>query len=95
METPFFVLKIKKAPTKENRIGIIISAAIEKDASRRNFWKRQTKAIFKLLPDANSDILVIFSKKIKNCTAKKFKEEFLRAVNDLNPFFKTEPITNQ
>ena len=95
METPFFVLKIKKAPTKENRIGIIISAAIEKDASRRNFWKRQTKAIFKLLPSANSDLLVIFSKNIKKCTVKKFKEEFLRATNGLNSSLKTELITHQ
>jgi len=95
METPFFVLKIKKSPTRGNRIGIIISTAVEKDASRRNFWKRQTKAIFKLLPNANTDLLIIFSKNIKKCTSRKFKEAFLNATSDLNPSFKTELITHQ
>jgi ribonuclease P protein component len=82
MTTPFFVLKIKKGRTKENKIGIIISAAIIKSATRRNFWKRQTRANFKSLPDAGNDFLIIFSENIKNCTAKEFKEAFLHATKN-------------
>ncbi len=79
--TPFFVLKIKKKSfrEKENRIGIIISAAVVKSAARRNFWKRRAKADFMLVPGAGNDFLIIFSGGIKKCTAKKFKEAFLRA----------------
>ena len=82
VNTPFFVLKIKKSGAKTNKIGIIISAAVAKSAVRRNFWKRQAKANFKLLPDAGNDFLIIFSKKIKEYTVKEFKEVFLRAAKD-------------
>ena len=79
--TPFFALKIKKRTggMNENRIGVIISTAVLKSAARRNFWKRQARVNFKLIPDAGNDFLVIFSKNIKNRTTKEFKEAFLRA----------------
>lgn len=80
--TPFFVLKIKKGDIKANRIGVIISVAVLKSAVRRNFWKRQAKVNFKSLPAAGNDLLVIFSKNIKNCTAKEFKEIFLGAAKN-------------
>ena len=79
--TPFFVLKIKKGAGVENRLGVVISAAVEKKATRRNFWKRQTKSMFALLPPMGIDFLIIFSGGVKQCTIKKFKEEFLRVAH--------------
>jgi ribonuclease P protein component len=80
---PFFVLKMKKNGGRINKIGIVISTAVIKSAARRNFWKRQVKTIFKLLPDAGADFLIIFSKKIKDCTVKEFKETFSRTAQNL------------
>jgi ribonuclease P protein component len=77
--TPFFVLKIKKGPTDKNRLGIVIGATAVKNASRRNFWKRKARMNFEKLPDVGNDFLIIFSKNIKDCTAKEFKETFSRA----------------
>lgn len=81
--TPFFALKIKKGPLKGNRIGVVISAAVTKSAARRNFWKRQTKTDFMLIPDAGNDFLIIFSGNIKKCTIKEFKEAFLGAAMNI------------
>lgn len=75
----FFTLKVKKGITKENRLGIVIGVAAEKSAARRNFWKRHANAVFQKIPNAGSDLLLIFSKDIKNATLKDFKKEFLRA----------------
>jgi ribonuclease P protein component len=93
--TPFFVLKTKKGVTEKNRIGIIISATTIKSAARRNFWKRQTKANFKLLPDAGKDFLIIFSEDKKNYTTKEFKKTFLRAAKSRVLTTIENPITQQ
>jgi len=80
--TPFFTLKTKKGVTPRNRLGIVIGVAAEKNAARRNFWKRHTKTVFQTLPDCGNDYLIIFSKNIKDSTLKRFKEEFLRAAQN-------------
>lgn len=79
--TPYFSLKIKNNGLPHNRIGIIIGVAAEKSAVRRNFWKRQAKAVLIKQPGAGKDFVLIFSKKIKEISKDKFKKELLKAIN--------------
>lgn len=79
IRTPYFSLKLRKNGLPQNRIGVVIGVAAEKSAVRRNFWKRQAKALLQkgsiARADAGIDFVVIFTKKIKELTADDFKRE--------------------
>lgn len=57
--TPYFLVKVRQSVSLKNRLGIIISASSVKGAARRNFWRRQIKAVFLAIPQKKSDFLVI------------------------------------
>jgi ribonuclease P protein component len=83
--TPFFLLKSKKNGLGYPRIGIVIGKAIYKEATRRNFWKRQAR--IKLLNTINegTDILMIFvsSRNKTKLTKKQFQEDLDQAINKI------------
>jgi ribonuclease P protein component len=87
VRTSYFSLKIRNNGLPQNRIGAIIGVAAEKRAVRRNFWKRQAKAILAQQGDAlqgfggGKDFVVIFSKKIKEITKDQFRKELLKLLN--------------
>src|SRR5258708_4418288 len=81
VKTPHFFLKIKKNNFPHDRIGVVIGAAAVKNAARRNFWKRQAKAVLGTQPSSGRDIVIIFSKKIKEISKKEFRERLLRAIS--------------
>jgi ribonuclease P protein component len=78
--TPYFLLKARPNLQKSHRIGIVIGVAAAKTAVRRNFWKRQAKAMIAHIPPQRTmDILIIFSKNIASLTKAQFKAEFIKA----------------
>jgi ribonuclease P protein component len=79
-KTPFFSLKTKPNGLSKNRIGVIISVAAVKSATRRNFWKRQIKSeIRSQEPGArNFDFLVIFYRAGGLLTRVAFRKELER-----------------
>ena len=86
IRTPYFSLKIRTNSLPRNRIGVVIGVAAEKSAVRRNFWKRQAKAILGKQPvgsgaSAGKDFVVIFSKKIKEITKDVFEGEILKTLS--------------
>ena len=90
IKTPFFSLKFRKNELPNNRIGIIIGVSAEKSAVRRNFWKRQAKAILAKpgagwypgkQPGIGKDFVLIFSKKIKEIKKDEFKKELLKILS--------------
>lgn len=67
IETPFFSVRAKNNSLKEDRFGVVIGTHSVKNATRRNFWRRQAKSVFlsvtqKKQPTKNQkiDILVVF-----------------------------------
>jgi ribonuclease P protein component len=62
--TPYFSLKARPNDGKHSRIGVIVSTAVDKRATRRNFLKRQAKAALLSIPDAPYDFLAIIFPKV-------------------------------
>ncbi|MGC9598904.1 MAG: ribonuclease P protein component [Minisyncoccia bacterium] len=78
--TPYFVLKTKPNIQEKIRIGVIANASVHKNAAKRNFWKRQTKATLLAAGGAGTDFLVILTPKINTLTKQQFKELLRRAL---------------
>ena len=78
LKTPYFSLKIKTNRLAYPRFGVIIGVAAEKKAVKRNFWKRQARAVFMGHGKSGKDYILIFLKKIKEIDKKRFKEELLK-----------------
>lgn len=81
LRTPHFLLKSKKNTIGNARIGVVVSMAVSKNAAKRNFWKRQTKAV--LLKSAGKeprDLLVVISPKANELTKKQFRKKLSEAV---------------
>jgi ribonuclease P protein component len=81
VRTPWFSLKAKKSLSKIERIGVVIGKSVHKNATERNFWKRQAKAALAGgTKGVNNDFLVVFSPKVNELTKKQFKNELLKAL---------------
>ena len=82
-KTPGFSLKAKPNNLAKDRIGVIISVAAVKTAVRRNFFRRQVKAIigYRVSGIAKFDFLVIMHKPVNQLTKMELKTELLGAVN--------------
>jgi len=69
----------------KSRIGVVVSMAVHKSAAKRNFWKRQAKAILRQNEDARGlDLLLIFSPKVNELTKKQFREKLGAAVKNVS-----------
>lgn len=79
--TPFFLLKIKKNQKECARIGMVVGKSVHKTAVKRNFWKRQARAVLTAHIMGGNDILIIVSSTINRLAKKQFKEELLKALN--------------
>jgi ribonuclease P protein component len=73
MATPFFSLKTKNNLLSVNRIGVVVGKAVDKRATRRNFWKRIAKAELLRLPGGGRDIVMTLSPRVKALTKQDFK----------------------
>jgi ribonuclease P protein component len=80
IKTPFFLLKAKKNNLGYSRIGIVVGKAIYKEATKRNFWKRQAKTILLKSALAGNDLLIIFTPSKATLTKKKFQEDLISAL---------------
>lgn len=81
--TPFFLIKTKKSPEDAARIGIVVGVAVHKNATKRNFWKRQAKEGLASLATTKNDILMIVSPAVNRLTKKQFKEELSKALTKI------------
>jgi ribonuclease P protein component len=81
--TPYFSIKVKKNTTAGNRIGVVAGIAVHKNATKRNFWKRQVKSQLLLLNPMGKDIIVTCFAKINTLTKSAFIIEFNRALRQL------------
>jgi ribonuclease P protein component len=80
IRTPFFLLKTKPNSLGKNRIGIVVTVAAVKSAVKRNFWKRQVKALFSKMNLKNTDALIVFSSRVNSLTKTEFRKEFKKAL---------------
>lgn len=84
--TPFFLVKTKRNGLGYSRIGIVIGKAIYKEATKRNFWKRQIKmGILQKtkdgkIPRGGNDFLIIFISNKKLALTKKQLQEDLEKI---------------
>jgi len=83
--TPYFSLKTRPNGEKRDRIGVIVGVPVHKSAAKRNFWKRQAKAILAAREKNGTsgrpqDMILILSPKANSLTKKKFKEKLLQAL---------------
>ena len=83
VKTPYFSLKIKKNIVKKTRIGVVVSKAINKNATGRNFLKRQAKEVFGKTLTAGNDLLVIFSPPVNKLTKKQLQEALIKSAAHL------------
>jgi ribonuclease P protein component len=81
--TPYFSVKIKKNTHKENRLGVVIGVSSLKNATKRNFWRRQARSVFLEMPPAGFDLLIIFSSHTTLPTKKVFKKMLTTAIASL------------
>jgi len=77
--TPYFLLKSKGNQREQNRIGVVAGPAVHKNATKRNFWKRQAKMTLLTLRSTGNDFLVIISPKANTLTKAQFREKLLAA----------------
>jgi ribonuclease P protein component len=75
IKKPCFTVKIKLNNLPYPRIGVVVSNAAVKSAVKRNFLKRQTKAIFKDRAREPKDFVVIFNSRAKSLTKKDLQTE--------------------
>lgn len=83
--TPCFLVKAKKNIYKKNRLGVVIGISSLKNATKRNFWRRQVRYIFLTMPPAGFDLLVIFSPHITLPAKKVFNKILNTAISSLIP----------
>ena len=83
INTPFFLLKAKKNNAESIRIGIVIGKVIYKEATKRNFWKRQAKAMLLKIVPKGMDILLVFISHKAVLTKKQFREDLEGAINKI------------
>src|SRR5581483_11721539 len=81
VKTPYFSLKFKKNNLPHARIGVVIGVGVEKNAAKRNFWKRQGKSLLKKQLPRGIDFLLIFSKKTKELKKDFFNKELSKALS--------------
>lgn len=81
--TPFFLLKTKKNDVGYPRIGIVVGKSVFKEAAKRNFWKRQAKAIFLTKAQGGNDLLIIFVPNKSKLTKKQFQEDLAAAIGNI------------
>ena len=81
VKTPFFSLKTKKMSAGTPKIGVVVGKSVHKNATKRNFWKRQAKqALAHAAKSLESDFLMILFPKAAELSRKQFQEEFKKAV---------------
>jgi ribonuclease P protein component len=81
--TPYFLVKARRNPTKENRFGVVIGVSSVKSAARRNFWRRQSKSVFLAVPQEGLDLLVIFRPHTKLPSKNVFQKSLSEAIASL------------
>lgn len=59
--SPYFLLRYKPNNTGCNRLGVIISAKVDKRSVRRNYLKRRFREYFGHLSAGGTDFLIIAS----------------------------------
>lgn len=80
VRTPYFSLKAKPNGLPKNRIGVIISVAAVKKATKRNFWKRQVKTAYSRWHTTKGfDFLLVFSKQGEFLRRAEFQVELQKA----------------
>lgn len=80
--TPYFLLKTKENHKARNRIGIVVGTAANKNAVKRNFLKRQARAVFQTVHDAGAgkDFLLVVSSKTSSLKKKQFRTLLLETI---------------
>jgi ribonuclease P protein component len=82
--TPYFSFRVKRNSVHKQRVGVIVGKAVHKSAVKRNFWRRQAKAVSADLIASDNDFLIIFFPKINELTKREFREAFTKAVATLH-----------
>ena len=77
--SPFFLLKIKRNPGNNARIGVVVGTSVHKTAVKRNFWKRQALRGIAPQAGAGNDILIVVLPGVNRLTKKQFQEELTKA----------------
>jgi len=62
-------------------IGIVIGTSVDKRATQRNFWERQTKAKFMRMPNIKKDFIITIFARVKNLSKKQFNEELSKLLS--------------
>jgi ribonuclease P protein component len=70
LRTPYFAVKIRQNNLPYSRLGVVVSGAAVKNSVKRNFLKRQTKAIFKEASNGPRDFIIIFNGLVKSLSKK-------------------------
>ena len=81
VKTPYFLLKAKHSPDGSVKIGVVVGKSVHKNATERNFWKRQAKqVILEKGKGSENDFLMVISPKVNGLTKKQFQSELIKAV---------------
>ena len=78
VRTPWFLLKTKKNDGKGARIGVVAGKSVEKTAVKRNFWKRQSRAVLQSVLHGDQDALVIVYPGVRAATRKQFRDALMK-----------------
>jgi ribonuclease P protein component len=75
IKNDFFSVKTKKNQTGEMRVAVVAGKAVHKSAVRRNFLKRQARALFVAKKMPGMDVLVIVFPRAASLTRINLKKE--------------------
>jgi ribonuclease P protein component len=82
VRTPLFSLKVKKNDDKGTRIGVVVGKSVEKTAVKRNFWKRQARAILQSVCKGNYDVMLVVQPGVRASTRKQFREALEKSLRN-------------
>lgn len=65
------------------RTGVVAGKNVHKTAVRRNFWKRQARAVLTAAIRGNRDAIIILGSRVNELARRQFRSAVEQAVKDL------------
>lgn len=82
-KTPYMLLRGREGRDGKGRIAVVIAKAAQKSAVKRNFLRREAKAVLSAERSPRTDLLLTLSPSAARLSKKTFRNEVLKVLRAL------------
>ncbi len=82
--TPYFLLRARRRGFAKARIGVVVAKAVHKSAVKRNFLRRQARAVLETLAAEGFELLLTVSPGARSLTKEAFRAEVMKVAASLH-----------